>query len=107
VAEAFGHRRSLNDDPRNAPLFYGIFAACVVVGAGTVLAASHSVVTVAIAVEIVNALLLPIVIGFLVALAWTTLPRAHRLRMRERVGLLVVLTGVAVIGLTWALLTAF
>jgi len=106
VAEALGARRSLNDQPRHAPLFYGIYAACVVVGAGTVLA-SHSFVSVAIAVEIVNALLLPIVVGFLVALAWTTLPRSHRLRVRERLVLavIVIVIVVAAIGMVWAVLS--
>ncbi len=104
VAEAFGTRRSLNDAPRKAPLFYGIYTACVVVGAAMVLA-SHSLVRVAVDVEILNALLLPIVIGFLVALAWTTLPRRHRLRVGERLAVAAVVAVVAVIGLGWTALT--
>jgi len=104
VAESFGARRSLNDAPRTAPLFYGIYAACVTVGAAIVLA-SHSLVRVAIDVEILNALLLPVVIGFLVALAWTTLPREHRLRIGERVAVAAVVAAVAIMGLAWTALT--
>jgi Mn2+/Fe2+ NRAMP family transporter len=104
VAEAFGAQRSLNDRARNAPLFYGIYGACVIAGAATVLA-SHSFVHVAITVEIVNALLLPVVIGFLVALAWTTLPQPYKLRVHERLALAIIVAGVGTIGLSWAALT--
>ncbi len=104
VAEAVGARRSLNDDPHSAPLFYGIYTGCVAVGAGAVLA-SNSFVRVAVDVEVLNALLLPVVIGFLVALALTTLPRPYRLLTGERVALAVVVVAVSVIGLGWAGLT--
>jgi Mn2+/Fe2+ NRAMP family transporter len=104
VAEAFGAKRSLNDKPKSAPLFYGIYAGCVAVGAGAVLASS-SFVRVAIDVEVLNALLLPVVIGFLVALALTTLPRPYRLLTGERVALGVIVVVVSVIGLGWAGLT--
>jgi Mn2+/Fe2+ NRAMP family transporter len=104
VAEAFGSRRSLNDDPRRAPIFYGIYAVCVIAGAVMVLV-SHSLVRVAVDVEILNALLLPIVIGFLVALAWTALPRPHRLRTGERVAAVLVLGAVAIVGAGWVALT--
>jgi Mn2+/Fe2+ NRAMP family transporter len=104
VAEAFGSRRSLNDGPRRAPLFYGIYALCVIAGAAMVLA-SHSLVRVAVDVEILNALLLPIVLGFLVALAWSTLPRPHRLRTRERLAAVLVLAVVTLVGAGWVALT--
>jgi hypothetical protein len=61
-----------------APLVYGVYRICVTAGATMVLA-RHSLVRVAVDVEMLNALLLPIVIGFLVALAWTTLRRPYRL----------------------------
>jgi Mn2+/Fe2+ NRAMP family transporter len=104
VAEAFGSRRSLNDGPRKAPLFYGIYAVCVIAGAAMVLA-SHSLIRVAVDVEIVNALLLPIVVGFLIALAWTTLPRPHALRTGERLAVAIVGGVVVVIGLGWLALS--
>lgn len=101
VAEACGARRSLDDGPRRAPLFYGIYAASVIAGAGLVLA-SRSLVQLAVDVEILNALLLPVVIGFLVALALTTLEHPHRLRLGERLAVMLVVVAVAVIGLGWA-----
>jgi hypothetical protein len=75
----------------------------VVVGASTVLA-SHSLIRVAVDVEILNALLLPIVVGFLVALAWTTLPRPHRLRTGERLAAVIVGGAITLIGLGWVAL---
>ncbi len=101
VAEGFGARRSLNDGPRRAPLFYGLYIACVTGGASLVLA-SHSLVSLAVDVEILNALLLPVVVGFLLALAWTTLPRPQRLRPGERLAVAAVVVAVTVIGLGWA-----
>ena len=104
VAEAFGTRRSLNDTPRRASLFYGSYIACVTAGAAMVLA-SHSLVRVAVDVEILNALLLPVVIGFLVALAWTTLPRPYRLRAGERLAVAALAAAVVAVGLGWTALT--
>ncbi len=104
VAEAFGVKRSLNDKPHTAPLFYGIYTLCVVIGAGAVLA-SHSFVHLAVDVEVLNALLLPVVVGFLVALAVTTLPRPYRLLRAERVMLGAVVVVVCIIGIGWAGLT--
>ncbi|HEY7893116.1 MAG TPA: divalent metal cation transporter [Solirubrobacteraceae bacterium] len=104
VAEAFGARRSLNDGVRGAPLFYGLYLTCIAVGAGMVLA-SNSLIRLAIDVEILNALLLPLVVGLLLALAWTTLPHPHRLRRGERVVLAAVLGTLTLVGLGWATVT--
>ncbi len=104
VAEAFCARRSLNDRPHKAPLFYGIYIVCVAIGAGAVLI-SGSLVNLAIDVEVLNALLLPVVVGFLVALAWKTLPLGHRLRRAERVILSPLVAAVVVVGLGWAGMT--
>ncbi len=106
VAEAAGARRSLNDHPRGAPLFYVVYAVCVVAGATLVLA-SRSLVGVAVDVEILNALLLPVVVGMLVALAWTTLPRPHQLRTAGRLFSGLVLGLVSIVGLGWVALSVF
>ncbi|MGE5502885.1 MAG: divalent metal cation transporter, partial [Actinomycetota bacterium] len=79
VAEVAGYRRSLADHPREAPGFYGIFTACLVV-AGALVASGANLVELSIAVEVVNALLLPCVLGFLFALSRSALPESHRLK---------------------------
>jgi Mn2+/Fe2+ NRAMP family transporter len=47
-------------------------------------------VSLTIAVEVMNTLLLPIVLGFLIALAWRILPPEYRLRPWEKAVLLVI-----------------
>lgn len=79
VGEVAGYRRSLADHPLQAPWFYGIFAACLVLG-GILVASGVNLVSLSVAVEVVNALLLPIVLGFLYMLAIKTLPEQHRLK---------------------------
>jgi len=79
VGEVAGYRRSLADHPLQAPWFYGIFAACLVSG-GALVASGVNLVSLSVAVEVINALLLPIVLGFLYLLARRTLPEEHRLK---------------------------
>jgi Mn2+/Fe2+ NRAMP family transporter len=79
VGEVAGYRRSLADHPLQAPWFYGIFAACLIAG-GVLVASAVNLVQLSVAVEVINALLLPIVLGFLFLLARRTLPEEHRLR---------------------------
>jgi Mn2+/Fe2+ NRAMP family transporter len=79
VGEVAGYRRSLADHPREAPWFYGIFIACLIFG-GALVASGVNLVTLSVGVEVVNALLLPIVLGFLYLLARRALPPAYRLQ---------------------------
>jgi len=79
VGEVTGYRRSLTDHPKEAPWFYGIFTACLVLG-GILVASGVNLVKLSVAVEVVNALLLPIVLGFLFALARKALPTEHSLK---------------------------
>jgi Mn2+/Fe2+ NRAMP family transporter len=79
LGEVAGYRRSLELHPLQARWFYGVYAACVVVGAVAV-AAWPNLVALSVDVQVMNALLLPLVLGFLIALAITALPPAYRLR---------------------------
>jgi Mn2+/Fe2+ NRAMP family transporter len=79
VGEVTGYRRSLADHPKEAPWFYGIFTTCLVLG-GILVASGVNLVKLSVAVEVVNALLLPIVLGFLFALARKALPAEHSLK---------------------------
>jgi Mn2+/Fe2+ NRAMP family transporter len=77
--EVTGYKHSLEHHPMEAPWFYGVYTAGVLAGAVAV-ALIPNLVTLTIGVEIMNALLLPLVLGFLVALAIKALPPEHRLR---------------------------
>jgi NRAMP (natural resistance-associated macrophage protein)-like metal ion transporter len=79
VGEVAGYRRSLADHPREAPWFYGLFTACLVLG-GVVVASGTDLVALSVGVQVLNACLLPIVLSFLFALAWRALPDRYRLQ---------------------------
>ncbi len=79
VGEVAGYRRSLEYRPFEARWFYGVYAAAVVGSAGVVWLASN-LVWLNIAAQVLNAFLMPLVIGFLVALAVKALPEPYRLR---------------------------
>jgi len=79
LGEVAGYRRSLEYRPFEARWFYGVYTACVVGGA-IVVAVWPDLVSLNIGVQVLNALMLPLVLGFLIALAVKALPHAHRLR---------------------------
>ncbi len=79
VGEVAGYRRSLELRPLEARWFYGIYATCVVAGA-LLVAVWPDLVALNVGVQVMNALLLPLVLGFLIALAVRALPDQHRLR---------------------------
>ena len=79
LGEVTGYRRSLEYRPFEARWFYGVYALCVIGGA-IVVAVWPNLVSLNVGVQVMNALMLPLVLGFLIALAMKALPRAHRLR---------------------------
>jgi Mn2+/Fe2+ NRAMP family transporter len=78
LGEVAGYRHSLECRPLQARWFYAVYAICVVAGAATV-GVWPDLVSLNVAVQVMNALMLPLVLGFLIALAVKALPRAHRL----------------------------
>ncbi len=80
LSEVFGWRHTLNERPgRSTAKFYITYALAHVVGAALVLA-SVDLVNLAIDVEVMNALLLPIVLGLLLVLEAKALPPQWRMR---------------------------
>jgi NRAMP (natural resistance-associated macrophage protein)-like metal ion transporter len=79
LGEVSGYRRSLEMHPLEARWFYGVYAVCVVFGA-LVVAVWPDLVSLNVAVQVMNAFMLPLVLGFLIALAMKALPGAYRLR---------------------------
>jgi len=92
--EVAGYKHSLEHHPLEAPWFYGVFTAAVVGGAIAV-ALVPNLVTLNIGVEVMNALMLPLVLGFLVLLAIRALPEEHRLRGPYR-WVVIVVSGLTV-----------
>lgn len=87
--EVIGFKSSLNNTWKEAPLFYGLYAGGIVIAALIVLS-GISLVSLTIGVEIMNALLLPIVVGFLLLLGWKTLPQQYALKRWEK-GILIII----------------
>lgn len=79
VGEVAGYRRSLADRPREAPWFYGILTGSLILAGVLVASNAVNLVTLSVAVQVLNALLLPVVLGFLYALARKSLPIGYRL----------------------------
>jgi Mn2+/Fe2+ NRAMP family transporter len=80
LSEVFGWRHTLNERPNRATAkFYITYSLAHLVGAALVLA-SVDLVHLAVDVEVMNALLLPIVLGLLLALEARALPEQWRMR---------------------------
>lgn len=78
LGEVLGYRHSLEHTPREAPGFYIVYTLVLVIAA-TAVASGANLVSLGIGVQVMNALLLPIVLGFLYLLA-RRLPEPHRLK---------------------------
>jgi len=79
LGEVSGYKHSLEHHPLEARWFYAVYALCVVLGC-ILVAVYPNLVTLNLGVQVMNALLLPVVIGFLVALAVKALPESVRLK---------------------------
>jgi Mn2+/Fe2+ NRAMP family transporter len=79
LGEVTGYRRSLEMHPLEAHWFYAVYALCVVLGA-VVVALWPDLVSLNVAVQVMNAFMLPLVLGFLIALAAKALPGTRCLR---------------------------
>ncbi|PPQ35837.1 divalent metal cation transporter [Rhodoblastus acidophilus] len=78
LSEMLGVKCSLDNKPSEAPWFYGAYAATLIV-CGLVVASGLNLVSLSVGVQVMNALLLPFVLGFLYLLA-RRLPPPFRLR---------------------------
>ncbi len=79
VGEVTGHHHSLEHHPTEAPRFYGAFGFILVAG-GVAVASGIDPVRLSIGVGVLNAFLLPVVLGFVYLLARTELPESLRLK---------------------------
>jgi Mn2+/Fe2+ NRAMP family transporter len=99
LAEVSGWKHSLNLKPgKGSGKFYLTYAAAHVAGAVLVLA-STSLISLAVDVEVMNALLLPLVLGFLLALEAKALPVGDRMRGGRRILVTTVCGAVMAFGL--------
>ncbi|TDG06962.1 divalent metal cation transporter [Paraburkholderia guartelaensis] len=79
LGDVFGYRASLEVRPGQAPWFYGAYVLAVAGSAWAVWLAPD-LVSLNVAAQVVNTLMLPLVLGLLVALSVTALPQRYRPR---------------------------
>lgn len=97
VSEVLGVKHSLEHEPHEAPWFYGIYAVTLIAGA-LLIVSGVNLVSLSVGVQVMNALLLPIVLGFLYLLA-RRLPQPHRLQGPYAVVVAVVITAAVAFGI--------
>jgi Mn2+/Fe2+ NRAMP family transporter len=97
LGELIGYRHELRNDVTEAPWFYTVYAVILVAGAAIVLSGAN-VVTLSVGVQVMNAMLLPIVLGFLFLLA-RKLPEPYRLSGAKAWAIGIVMLATVVLGL--------
>ncbi|HED05628.1 MAG TPA: divalent metal cation transporter, partial [Ignavibacteria bacterium] len=90
LGEVTGYKHSLEHRPLDAPWFYAIYIIGLILG-GLLVVSGVNLVKLSIDVQIMNALLLPIVLGFLYLLALKVLPEKYKLK-----GIKAVLVGIVI-----------
>jgi Mn2+/Fe2+ NRAMP family transporter len=87
-----GVKHSLEHAPREAPWFYGTYTVSLA-GAGMIITSGVNLVDLSVGVQVMNALLLPVMLAFLYLLA-RRLPQPFRLQgtYAALVGLIVLVT---------------
>lgn len=79
LGEVSGYKHSLEHNPEEAPWFYLVYTGILILGALLVLSGIN-LVNLSVAVQVLNAMLLPVVLGFLYLLAIKALPKQYRLK---------------------------
>ncbi|MFA6850713.1 MAG: Nramp family divalent metal transporter [Selenomonadaceae bacterium] len=69
VCEAFGFESGVSKKPKEAPVFFGVYTVIILVGAGIALWPDISLTTVMLASQVVNGVLLPPILIFMVLIA--------------------------------------
>lgn len=97
LGEITGYKRSLSCNPKKAPWFYLVYTAVLILGALFILSGMN-LVKLNLGIEVMNAALLPVVLGFLFLLAWKTLPAPYRLKGPYAWIVFIILSITAVFG---------
>src|SRR6202140_829556 len=96
LREVLGTKHSLEHEPHEAPWFYGIYTVTLIAGA-LIVVSGVNLVSLSVGVQVMNALLLPIVLGFLYLLA-RRLPQPYRLQGAYAVLVAIVIAASIICG---------
>jgi Mn2+/Fe2+ NRAMP family transporter len=69
ISEAFGFRKGVNLDLRRAPVFLGLFSGLIALGALIALIPNLPLIQLLVAIQVLNGILLPIILVFLMILS--------------------------------------
>ncbi len=98
VGEALGVKKSLNLSFREAKGFYSAFIFANLIGAGVVLS-SISLINLTLDIELLNALVLPLVLGFLLLIERAALPAEFRMKGAHKIAAWAMVLLVVAFGL--------
>lgn len=104
--ELFDKPCSLNNTWKEAPLFYSFYCGALILG-GIIVLSGIPLIPLTLGVEVLNTLLLPIVLGFLIALGWKVLPENHKLKLWEKIILICIYIIVCGLGVVTVVMTFF
>lgn len=96
LSEVLGTKHSLEHEPHEAPWFYGTYTITLIAG-GLIVVSGVNLVSLSVGVQVMNALLLPIVLGFLYLLA-RRLPEPHRLQGAYGAFVAIVISATVIFG---------
>ncbi|MBA3661953.1 MAG: divalent metal cation transporter [Gammaproteobacteria bacterium] len=80
IGEMMGFRHSLSDHPKSAPWFYGSYIFILILCALLIYSNAKYLVALSVAIQVMNAILLPMVLMFLFLLAKRALPPQYALK---------------------------
>lgn len=80
ISEMLGLKHSLQDNPRQAPIFYWIYTALILLCASFIVFNDKNLVSISVNIEVMNALILPLVLFFVYKLTRIVLPERHMLK---------------------------
>jgi len=103
LGEVSGYKRSLEHNPREAPWFYIIYTSMLIIGGVTVVSGIN-LIDLSVGVQVMNAALLPIVLGFLYLLALKALPKRYRLHGPYAVVVGVIVAAASILGIYAAII---
>ena len=106
LGEVSGYKRSLEHNPHEAPWFYVIYTAMLVIG-GVMVVSGINLIDLSVGVQVMNAALLPIVLGFLYLLALKALPKRYRLHGVYAVVVGIVVAAASILGIYAAIIPFF
>jgi len=97
VGELLGLKHSLQHNIKEAPVFYGSYAIILILTA-ILVGSGVNLLHLSIAVEVMNSMLLPIVLGFLYLLAVKTLPENYKLKGKYSIVVAIIFLVTCIFG---------